>query len=218
MSDRDTRRKGSARVASVLLAGWLALAVPLAGAGREPRAAYGVFSGTSLSLGKTFIDMNSGGHTDNHYLPHFIFGAYFQYALSEEFALQLNVNHQNVSNQWEFHYWDHTTRGKESLGAFSISLNGILTVSRTPMSRFYFLGGAGFLAGPFENLGALIQLAAGPGLCLRMKRGSPAFFNLAAIIHPVLYSYGRARQAVYLKLQAGVELELRDRKQKKEKE
>lgn len=205
----DRTEKG--RLACLLAIGVLALAVHAAGAGKETRAAFGVFSGTSTSLGGKFIDMNSGGHTDNHYLPNFILGAYFQYDFNSDFALQLSGNFQNCTNEWSFHYWDRDESGRESVGAFSVSLNGIYFLSRSPMARFYFLAGAGFLAGSFENLGALIQLAFGPGVNLRLKRGSPTSFNLAAIAHPVLYSYGKARQAFYLKLQAGLEFELRGR-------
>lgn len=211
MDVRRVDKKENARLACFLICGLLALAVHAAGAGQRPGAAFGVYSGMSTSLGGKFIDMNSGGHIDNHYLPRFILGAYFQYDFSDGFALQLSANYQNFSNEWEFHYWDREASGLESVGAFSVSLNSIFTISRSPMSGFYLLAGAGFLSSSFENLGALFQLALGPGVSLRTKRGSPASLNLAAVMHPVLYRYGEARQAFYLKLQAGIEIKLGDR-------
>lgn len=213
MSVRVVNRKGNGRLACWLIAGLLAVALPAMGAGQEPRAALGIYSGMSTSLGGKFIDMNSGGHTDNHYLPNLILGAYFQYDFSRDFSLQLSANYQGITNEWDFHYYDRSEQGRETAGAFSVSLNWLFTISRSPMSRFYFLAGAGFLTGSFENLGALFQLAAGPGVSLRLKRGSLTSFNLAAIFHPVLYHYGEAKEAFYLKLQAGIEMLLKDRKE-----
>ena len=219
MSVRDLRRKGGARLACTLLAGVLALSLRLAGDPPAAPAVLGIYVGPTMSLGSEFIEMTSGGHTSNSYTPNSALGAYLQFDLSPEFGLQLNLNYQSCTKRWEFHYWDgHTTRGKESLGAFSISLNGVFSVSRTPMSRLYFLGGLGFLVGSFENLGALLQMTFGSGVNMRLKRGSPSSFILAATLHPLFYSYGKPRTPVYLKLQAGIEMELRDRKRKKEGE
>jgi hypothetical protein len=218
MRVHDTKRNGNHRLARALLAGILALSLHLAGARSESPVSFGIYTGQSLSMGDEFIEMIAGGHTFNSYTPNFVLGVYFQFNLSPHFGLQLNMNHQNCTNRWEFHYWDRHDRGRKSLGAFSISLNGVVTASRTPMSRFYILGGAGFLAGSFENLGTLFQLTLGPGVNLRLKPGSPASFVLAATLNPLFYSYGKSRTPVYLKVQAGIEMELRERKQKKEEE
>jgi hypothetical protein len=194
------------RLACLLLIGWLALAVRASGAVPQGRAWLGVYAGRSLSLGTTFIDMTSGGHTDNHYLPNFFLGAHFQYNFSRVFGLQLSVNYQNCSNDWDFHYWNRTEEGRESIGAFSLSLNGIVALHSTALSRFYLLAGAGFLSGSFQNLGVLFQLAGGFGARLYMKRGSPHAFHLAALLHPVFYKYGdKNLHPLYLKLQAGFE-------------
>jgi hypothetical protein len=198
--------RGWGRPEYVLLIGLIALSASLAGAAPGHEASLGIYSGWSLSLDRVFIDMTSGGHTFNHYMPNFVLGAYLQYDLSGTFALQLNANYQRCSNDWTFSYWQRHEQGTGSASAYSIGLNAIVTVSRSAMSRLYLLGGAGLFAGSFENLGAMFQLAGGAGMRLRLKRGSPLSLNLAAIVHPLLYRYGEARQAFYLKLQAGIEI------------
>ncbi len=193
------------------LIGLLALLVLPAGAEQKQRQSFGVYTGWSFGLGKVFIDMTSGGHTENHYKPKYILGIYLQHDFSDSFGLQLNMNYQNCSNQWEFNYWERHEEGTESLGGFSISLNGITTVSRSAMTEFYFLGGIGIFTGAFENLGALIQFSAGTGVKLRVRPGSRTSVNLAAVFHHLMYKYGRARNADYLRLQAGLEFILKNR-------
>lgn len=193
------------------LVGLLALFVLPAGAERKPKQSFGVYTGMSVALGDEFVSMNSGGHTDNRYTPNFILGIYLQHNFSDSFGLQLNMNYQNISNHWEFNYWDRHDEMTESIGGLSLSLNGIATVSRSVKSEFYLLGGFGIFAGGFENLGALIQLSAGAGTRLPVKPGSSTSVNLAVVFHHLLYKYGHARSADYLRLQAGLEFLLKNR-------
>lgn len=203
--------KGNGWMACLLIAGMLALALPAAGADDEQKVAVGFYLGGAGSMATSFIDVTSGGHTRNRYTPNFLVGGYFQLDLSPAFGLQLSANYQGFTNRWEFHYWDMEDSGYDSAGAFSISLNGIITVGRSPMSSFYLLAGAGFLAGSFENIGGLLQLAGGAGVRMRLKRGSPAFLDLAAIIHPVIGAAGESDNPAYLKLQAGIGFKLSDK-------
>ncbi len=205
-------KKRNIRKKCALLIGLLTLSVLPAGAGPKQRQSYGFYTGMSVGLGKVFIDMTSGGHTDNHYMPNFILGLYLQHNFSDSFSLQLNMNYQNFTNQSEFNYWERHEESTESIGGFSISLNGITTVSRSAKSEFYLLGGIGILAGAFENLGSLIQISAGTGVKLRVSPGSRTSVNLAAVFHHLMYTYGRARSADYLRFQAGLEFLLKNRR------
>jgi hypothetical protein len=205
MSVHSGNKKRSDLWKRLSLIGLLALSIFPAGAEQKQRRSFGVYSGWSFGLGKVFIDMNSGGHTDNHYMPNFILGAYLQHNFSGSFGLQLNINYQKCSNQWEFNNFDRHEEGTDSIGSFSFSLNGITTVSRSAMTEFYFLGGIGIFAGDFENLGSLIQFSAGTGVKLRVRPGSRTSVNLATVFHHLMYNYGRPRNADYLRLQAGLE-------------
>ena len=211
MSVHAGNKKWNIRRKCVLLIGLLALSVLSAGAEQKHKQSFGVYSGWSFGLGKVFIDMTSGGHTSNHYKPRYILGIYFQHDFSESFGLQLNMNYQNCSNQWEFNYWERHEEGTESIGSLSLSLNGITTVSRSAMTEFYFLGGIGILNGDFENLGSLIQFSAGTGVKLRVRPGSRTFVNLALVFQHLMYKYGKPRSADYLRLQAGLEFPLMDK-------
>lgn len=211
MSARNGNRKRNGRMACFLVLGLLALSVHAAGADDEPKAAIGFYLGGAGSMGTSFIDVTSGGHTRNRYTPNFLLGGYFQLDFTPAFSLQLSANYQGFTNRWEFHYWDMERSGYDSAGAFSISLNGIITVGRSPMSSFYLLAGAGFLAGSFENLGGLLQLAGGAGVQIRLAPGSPAYFDLAAVIHPVIGAGSESDNPTYLKLQAGIGIQLRER-------
>jgi hypothetical protein len=191
-----------------LFIGVLALSSLMAGATPKSELIFGVYLGSSFSIGKEFIDMTSGGHKDNHYQPGFVLGLYGQHDFSDEFGLQLSVACQRFSNEWDFHYFDRAESGKDSLGGVSVSLNGVLTAARSAMSEFYFLAGLGFLSSSFENLGALFQVCGGIGGKLRLKPGSSTKVNLGALLHHVMYSYGKARHADYVRLQAGLEFRL----------
>jgi hypothetical protein len=204
-------KKRNIRMKCVLLIGLLALFVFPAAAEQKQKLSFGVYSGWSLSLKKIFIDEAPGGHTFTHYMPNFILGVYLQHDFSESFGLQLNINYQNCSNQWEFSYWERQEEGTESIGGFSFSLNGITTVSRSAMTEFYFLGGIGIFAGAFENLHSLIQFSGGTGVKLRVRPGSLTSVNLAAVFHHFFYKYGGASNADYLRLQAGLEFPFMDK-------
>lgn len=188
--------------------GALVLCVPKAGAAPRSEMIFGVYLGSSFSLGNEFIDMTSGGHTTHHYMPGFALGMYGQHDFSPAFGLQLNIAYQHVADEWSFHYFDRSEEGKDSLAGVSVSLNGVVTAARSAMSEFYFLGGMGILGSSFENLGALFQVCGGIGGKLRLKPGSPTKVNLGAVLHHVMYSYGRARHADYVRLQAGLEFRL----------
>jgi hypothetical protein len=193
---------------TALIMGMLVLCVLPAGAASKPGLVFGIHSGWSFNIGKIFIDMNSGGHTDNHYLPNFCVGLYGQYDFSPRFGLQLSVACQNFSNRWRFHYYDRFEEGEESLAGLSVTLNGVATVARSAMSEFYLLAGGGFLKSSFLNLGTLLQVCAGPGVKLRLKPGSSTMANFGALLHHVMYKYGKARHADYVRLQAGLEFHL----------
>jgi hypothetical protein len=195
------------RKVALIIAG-LALCVLTVGAAPKSEPAFGVYLGSSFSIGSKFIDMTSGGHMDNHYQPGFVLGLYGQHDFSDDFGLQLNVACQRFSNEWDFHYFDRDESGTDSLGGVSVSLNGVLTAARSAMSEFYFLAGLGFLSSSFEYLGALFQVCGGIGVKLGLAPGSSTKVNLGAVLHHVMYKYGKARHADYVRLQAGLEFRL----------
>ncbi|MBN2347081.1 MAG: hypothetical protein JXO51_11915 [Candidatus Aminicenantes bacterium] len=199
---------------AALIIGGMALCVLMVGAAPKSEPAFGAYLGSSFSIGKEFIDMTSGGHTANHYQPGFVLGLYGQHDFSDDFGLQLSVAYQRFSNEWSFHYFDRHDEGKESLGGVSVSLNGAFMVARSAMNEFYFLAGLGFLSSSFANLGALFQVCGGIGGKFRLMPGSSTKVNLGAVLHHVMYSYGKARNAEYVRLQAGLEFRLRDRGQR----
>jgi hypothetical protein len=210
MSDPDGNTNGTAwKKKFFLVSLLLVLSIFQAGAEQKPEQSIGVYTGWSFGLGDVFIDTNDGGHTSNHYKPNFILGAYWQHNFSKSFGLQLNINYQNCSNHWKFHYWDQQEEGTDSKGSYSFNLNGIFNLSRSAMTQFYLLGGIGILAGTFENVGSIIQFSGGTGIKLRVKPGSLTSVNLAAVFHHLLYNSGRARHADYLRLQAGLEFLLK---------
>jgi opacity protein-like surface antigen len=211
MDDHILNKGRNARGKCLTLVGLLVLLALPAGAAPEGKCAFGVYSGRSFGLGDVFIDMTSGGHTHNHYQPDFLLGAYFQHDFSESFGLQLDMNYQHCSNHWEFTYWERREEGTDSISCGSFSLNGIFTVSRSAMTQFYLLGGIGIFVGSFENLGSFIQCSGGTGGKLRVRPGSSTSLNLAAVFHHLMYKYGSARHADYLKLQAGLEFLFKDR-------
>lgn len=202
-------KKRSIEMKCVLLIGLLILFVLPGGAELKQKNLIGVYTGWSFGLGDVFIDEAPGGHTFNHYMPNFIMGAYWQHNFFESFGLQLNINYQNCSNHWVFSYWERHEEGKESIGSFSFSLNGIATVSRSAMTEFYFLGGIGMFTGPFDYQRSFLQFSGGTGVKFRVRPGSRMFVNLAAVFHHFLYKYGGASNGDYLKLQAGLEFPLK---------
>jgi hypothetical protein len=199
--ERNIRKK------CALLIGLLALLVLPAAAERKQKQSIGFYSGWSFGLGKIFIDEAPGGHTFTHYMPNFILGVYVQHNFSEAFGLQFNVNYQNCSNHWVFSYWDRHEEGSESLACFSLSLNGIATVSRSAMMEFYFLGGVGIFTGPFDYRRSFLQFSGGTGVKFRVRPGSRTFVNLAAVFHHLEFlKHSRDWHADYLRLQAGIEI------------
>jgi hypothetical protein len=94
--------------------------------------------------------------------------------------------------------------GKESLGCFSFSLNGIATVSRSAMTEYYVLGGIGMFSGAFDYQKAFLQFSGGMGVKFGLRPGSGTFINVAVVFHDLLHKYGS-----YLKLQAGLEFPLK---------
>jgi hypothetical protein len=64
------------------------------------------------------------------------------------------------------------------------------------------------LSSSFENLGALFQVCGGIGVKLRLAPGSSTKVNLGTVLHHVMYKYGKARHADYVRLQAGLEFRL----------
>jgi hypothetical protein len=211
MSDPDGNTNRTAWKRNIFLIVLLALSIFQTGAEQKQKQSIGIYTGWSFGLGDVFIEMNSGGHTNNHYTPNFILGAYWQHNFSESFGLQLNINYQNCSNHWEFSYWERHEEGTLSTESCSFSLNGVFNLSRSAMTQFYFLGGIGILANSFENLSSLIQLSGGTGVKLRIRPGSRTSVNLAAVFHHLLYKYGKDRHADYLRLQAGLEFLLKDK-------
>lgn len=205
----DSRYCGKRTIKQALLIGLLFFLLPVFAAGapgaeKNLQTAVGVFLGNSHSLGDKFIDVTSGGHTDNHYKPNFFFGAFFQVDLSPSFGLQLSVNSQRFVNSWKFHYWDRQEYGKDSSYAFALNLYGFFNLNNTAITRIYLLGGGGLLSGSFENLDDLWQLGGGGGARFRLKRGSPFSLDLAAIIHLLFVDYSQTSKPVYLKLRAGI--------------
>ena len=202
---QDVKKKKDFRKNCVLFIGMLVLFVFPAGASKKPKISIGGYGGWSFGLGEVFLDESPGGHTSNHYMPNFVLGVYGQWNFSEWFGLQLSANYQNCSKHWEFSTFDRFEEGDESVGSYSFSLNGVLNLVRSPMFKFYVLGGIGLFTGPFDYQRCFFQFCGGTGIKFRVQPEARMFVTLAALFHHFLYEYGGASNGDYLKLQAGLE-------------
>jgi hypothetical protein len=210
MPDRSGNQKGNVLGRSLILIGLLAMIALPAGAERNERVHFGIYTGWSQGLGYSFRWHNSGHYHDDFNL-NFHLGAYAQYDLARLFGLQLNVNYQSGVYRWTFAYYNRPFEsGTENVGFLSVGLNGILNLKRAKHTQVYLLGGVGVFKGSAHELRDYwIDLRGGMGIKLFFKRDPRAAITVGGSFHRLIQPkkdlYIDDEKADFLRFQVGYE-------------
>jgi len=154
------------------MAFFLCLALPLLPQGGK-KFTWGIYGGWSWGTGYTFR-WHSRPWSDRHVLQ-FHLGGYAQLNLSKRIGLQLDLNYQNVIDEWTFHYpsFPHDS-GENSYGFSSLGLKGIYSLPRWGSVQAYVSGGGGISWGDwYSYTGVYYHLVGSPGLKIFLWKSNP---------------------------------------------
>jgi hypothetical protein len=173
------------------------------------RFSFGLYTGWSFGLGYEFGWHTRPSRSDDYTLDLHL-GGYAQCNISDVVGVQLNVNYQHGTNDWEFNYpgFPHD-EGTDPIKVFSFNLNGVFNVLRLKGMDIYVLGGGGITTGDLESLnGTYFNLITGAGIRVFLSKSHPRIaLNLGGTFHhlfdPGEYS---GYSADYLRFQGGIEL------------
>jgi opacity protein-like surface antigen len=190
---------------SVLLFFVLALAlsadVPL------KKMTLGFYGGWTFGSGDAF-EWQYRGRTSELYRFNYHLGTYVQFNLSKSFGLQVNGNYQNGSLRSE---WYNTLPGEKyqevtRFGIFSLSLNGVYTMTHGKRLQLFLLGGSGFSTGKWQDFeGVYFNLNVGFGVkvFVSKSRSFPVLLFMGTFTYLFDPDDGYTPTAGFLKLSLG---------------
>lgn len=171
------------------------------------KISWGVYGGWSWGTGYTFRWHHRPW--SNRQFLQFHLGGYAQLNLSSSFGLQLDINYQNVTEEWTFHHPSFPySSGEDSYGFSSLSLKGIYSLRRWGVFQLYVSGGGGISWGEWYSYsGVYYHLVGNPGMKIFLLKSNPNFaLNLGSsfvyIYNPKESLYN---DAFYIKLNFGIE-------------
>ena len=168
---------------------------------------FGLYAGYSFGVGDDF-EWHIRPYSDR-FVFDFHGGTYLQYNITENFGLQLDVNLQLGTHEWELDRIPFPPQsGEEIFSVFLLTLNGVVDVYSGDRLAVALLGGGGLMTGDwweFDNW--YYKLNVGPVLKIYLSPSK----NKTAVIFGGTFNYiidreyGEVFDAVYFKLYSGIE-------------
>jgi hypothetical protein len=184
----------------------LGLVLPLISQ-QSKKITWRIYGGWSWGTGYTF-QWHYRPWSDRHALQ-FHLGGYAQLNLSPHFGLQLDMNYQNVIDEWTFHHPSFPQdSGEDSYGFSSLGLRGIYNLPKWGLFQLYISGGGGICWGEWYGFtGVYYHLVGNPGVKIFLSKSNP---NLALTLgSSFVYIFELKERfnddAFYIRLNFGIE-------------
>jgi hypothetical protein len=140
---------------------------------QSKKITWGIYGGWSWGTGYTFR-WHSRPWSDRHVLQ-FHLGGYAQLNLSQRIGLQLDMNYQNLIDEWTFHHPSFPyNSGEDSYGFSSLSLKGIYSLPNWGLFQLYMAAGGGISWGEWYSYsGVYFHLIGNPGVKIFLLKSNP---------------------------------------------
>jgi len=185
-------------------------------AGKDQYISFGIYSGLSSGSGDNFGSANHGRTGDDYHTGNPVLGCHLSIDVAPKFALQLDLTHQMIKNNWYFHDWYNSEKGTARGSINFLILSSVFASNPLRPVIFFFQIGGG-LAVPSVNSKSNIELGptnlcfqTGTGIKINLTPKHPlVHFNIAGALtmRPGSKSYNI--DEYYIRLLTGIEFRLK---------